>query len=474
MLPGHFIEFLHDECQVTPGMRILVGVSGGADSICLLDLLRRLGFPIVVAHFNHQIRKDAEDDLLFVQNLASSWNVPFVQGEGNVRDFARKNKKTLEEAARICRYDFLKNEAARIEIGFVAVAHTATDQAETILMHLLRGCGLDGLQGMLPVTRLSDSLPIRLIRPLLSVWKKDVLTYCAMNNLEYREDYTNLDPGYFRNRLRLQLMPSLREYNPGIEKHLINLGNISHRELSLINQLVMQAYQQCLIEENPAFIALSRAALLKVENGMLQRLLLHTFHKLMDTSIELDFDMAERMARFVRKPNSKNHLSLLISSEMLIEGDILYFHHRNSALPFPDYPFMESGSEFIVDVPTMVKLNEKWTLRTSLVPTNEVKFTKKTSSLILTAYLDAEKISWPMILKSQQPGTRFQPLGLQGQTQKLSDFWINKKIPSRFRSTWPLLFNKGEVACIIGLQPTQQYQITGETRMAVKIELEKQ
>jgi tRNA(Ile)-lysidine synthase len=470
MLPVQFIEILEHECQVKPGMRILVGVSGGADSICLLDLFQQSGYPMLVAHFNHKLRKEAEDDLFFVRNLARLRNLHFVQGEGNVKDFAKKNRKTLEEAARICRYEFLKREANKNGIGIVAVAHTATDQAETILMHLLRGCGLDGLQGMLPVSLLNDSPQIRLIRPLLSFWKEDILTYCAKNNLEFRDDQTNFDPGYFRNRLRLKLMPILREYNSNIEKHLINLGKISNRELRLINQSVIRSYQLCLVEEKSTYINLSKTALLNVENGMLQRVLQLAFHKLTSRSIELNFYMVEKMTCFVRKPNGKNHLSLPSSIELIIEGDYVYFHHRKTALPSQNYPFMDPKLELNVDVPTEIKVNPKWTMKTFLVPFEEIKFPKDSTSLILEAFLDEAKISWPMILKCQQPGVRFEPLGLHGKTQKLSDFWINKKIPHRFRSSWPLLFDGEEIAWIPGFQPAHKFKITGETRRAVKIE----
>ncbi len=398
-------------------------------------------------------------------------NLPFVQGEGNVRDFAKKNRKTLEEAARICRYDFLKREAIRNEIGIVAVAHTATDQAETILMHLLRGCGLDGLRGMLPVSLLNNPPQIRLIRPLLSVWKEDILTYCAKNNLEFRDDRTNFDPGYFRNRLRLKLMPILREYNPNIEKHLFNLGRISNRELRFINQLVTQLYGQCLVEEKSTYITLSKTALLNVEDGMQQRILQLAFRKLTYGSIELNFDMVERMTCFIRKPNAKNHLSLPAFFELIIEGDDVYFHHRKAALPSQNYPFMDPKLEFNVEFPAEIKINHQWTIRTSFVPFEDLKFLKDSISLLLEAFLDAEKISRTLILKCQQPGLRFEPLGLHGKTQKLTDFWINKKIPRRFRSSWPLLFNGREIAWIPGFQPAQKFKITNETRTVVKIEL---
>lgn len=471
MLLGKFNNFLNHECQIKPGLRILVGVSGGADSVCLLDLFQQSGFPILVAHFNHNLRKEAESDLLFVKNLARLRNFPFVHGAGNVRDFAKRNRKTLEEAARICRYEFLKNEAIKNGIGIVAVAHTANDQAETILMHLLRGCGLEGLNGMQPVTLLNDSPQIHLIRPLLSVWKQEILSYCKENNLEFRVDHSNFEPDFFRNRLRLKLIPVLREYNPNIEKHLNNLGKITHRELKLINPLVIKAYQQCLIEEKSEYIALSKNALLKIENGMLQRVLQLGFRKLISGLIELNFDMLESMSRFVRKPNSKNHLSLLASFEILLEGDYVYLYQQNAALPSHNYPFMEPEQALNVEVPASVNLNLRWNINTSLVSIKDVKFPKNSTPLIFKAFLDAEKITWPMKLKCQQPGMRFKPLGLHGKSQKLSDFWINKKIPRRFRASWPILFNGKEIAWIPGFQPAHNYHIIDQTRTAVMIEL---
>ena len=471
MLLSQFKNNLYHACLVNPGEPILVGVSGGADSICLLDLLQKSGHPLMVAHFNHHLRVEAKNDLEFVKEAAILYDLPFIEGEGDVNGFAKKNHKTLEEAARICRYEFLKKEARQNKIDLVAVAHTASDQEETILMHILRGCGLEGLQGMLPVTVMDSSSNIRLIRPLLSYWKEDVLSYCGQNQLTFINDLTNNDPNFFRNRLRLQLMPTLREYNRNIDNHLNNLGKISSRDLKLINQLVINEYLRCLVDENPEYIVFSKTELLKIGNRLLQRVMQYALRKLSGSSIELGFDLIEEMTEFVQKPNAKNHLSLLSNYEISFEGDLLFLNHKQARLPYQNYPFMGQGVELTVKVPGCFKVNTKMTLKTSLVPAEKVIFSEKTTQLTYEAYLDAAKIKEPMMLKCQQSGDCYHPLGLQGKKQKLSDFWINKKIPRRFRSSWPLLFSDNEIAWIPGFQPSHCVQVTAETKMAVKVEL---
>jgi len=468
---NQFKESLFREFQINLDDRIIVGVSGGADSICLLDLLQRSGCSLVVAHFNHHLRTEAEQDLQFVKEIAKSRGLSFIQGGGDVRRYAKIHHKTIEEAARICRYDFLFQQAYKRGIKFVAVGHTASDQAETILMHLLRGCGLSGLQGMLPVTSLGNYPNIKLIRPLLCFWKEDVLAYCRQNHLNYKEDRTNNDPNYFRNRLRLELIPTLREYNPNVEQHLVNMGEIARRDLALINQYTMNHYRQCLLEETPDYVSLSRIRFLETPNGLKQSILRHAFQKLSSSTIELNFNLTERMVDFIQNAIIKNPLPLVSGYELLLEGDFIYLYSKGAVLPFQYYPCMDPSLIKILKFPGVTKINHLWSVKTGFISREDVAFQFSHGQLIYEAYLNAEKINSPLQMKCQKPGDRFSPLGLGGKKQKLSDFWVNKKIPKRFRSTWPLLFHKNEIVWIPGFQPSHLFRVMEDTLKIIKVEL---
>ena len=194
---------LQNECLIEAGRPLVVGVSGGPDSLCLLDLLRRSGCQVVVAHLDHGLRAEAAQDADTVAGLAKRFGLPYVQGQVDTRAYAEAHSLSIEEAARVLRYRFLFEQARQHAAQAVAAGHTADDQVETVLMHLLRGAGLVGLKGMayrmLPNPWSSE---IALLRPLLGVWRSQVIEYCEEHALQPVLDRTNLDTTYFRNRLR--------------------------------------------------------------------------------------------------------------------------------------------------------------------------------------------------------------------------------------------------------------------------------
>ena len=196
------IQQVLQNCKIHPNQLVIVGVSGGADSLCLMDLLHRSGLPILAAHFNHQLRSEADADEAFVMDCATKIGVSWVVGRGDVKGFALQNGFSLEEAARKKRYSFLFEQARVNGAQAVAVAHHAGDQVETILMHFVRGSGIAGLRGMQHRTVLPEwDAFIPLIRPLLGVERAEIEEYCLDHGLRPRQDETNTDVNIFRNRL---------------------------------------------------------------------------------------------------------------------------------------------------------------------------------------------------------------------------------------------------------------------------------
>ena len=232
-----FPTTLQSECHLEQDLLLLVGVSGGPDSLCLLDVLRRLDYRLVVAHLDHGLRPESADEALAVQRLAESLGAACVVERQDVSAFAEMHGISLEEAARSVRYRFLFEQARLYEAQAVAVGHTADDQVETVLMHLLRGAGLSGLRGMayrsLPNTWSQD---IPLVRPLLGTWREEVLAYCHANALQPHLDSSNLDIRFYRNRLRHDLIPYLKNYNPRVHEVLWRTARVLSDDYAVLEQ----------------------------------------------------------------------------------------------------------------------------------------------------------------------------------------------------------------------------------------------
>src|ERR1051325_10132421 len=208
-------SILREQCGLNRDVPIIVGVSGGPDSLCLMSILRKAGYHTIVAHFNHKLRPDSDTDANIVEQTAARLNLASVIENGDVRAYAEAEKLSIEEAARILRYRFLMGQAHRLNAQAVAVGHTADDQVETVLMHFLRGAGLAGLKGMGYRTIIHMFDPeIPIVRPLLDMWREETVVYCASHGFRPRDDPSNASLDFFRNRLRHLLIPTLESYNP--------------------------------------------------------------------------------------------------------------------------------------------------------------------------------------------------------------------------------------------------------------------
>ena len=234
------------------GQLIVVGVSGGADSLALLHALRafRAEFNIRLhaAHLNHQLRgAESEGDARFVEALAREWEIPITVESHDVEAFARLKKLSVEEAARMVRYGFLEQVAEREGAHAVAVAHNADDQVETILMHFLRGSGLAGMRGMQPTSTYPFHAPLRLVRPLLAVRRIDIEAYCASQRIDPREDASNTDTHFLRNRLRHEVLPLLEQVNPNLRQVLRRNARIIGDDHDYVAQRADGAWKRTLL-----------------------------------------------------------------------------------------------------------------------------------------------------------------------------------------------------------------------------------
>jgi len=236
MLTYHVAESLKEKCGINIQEKIVLGFSGGADSICLLDILHKLGYKVVVAYFNHQLRPSMGEEVRFVKEVVEKYKYDFKLGAEDIGNLAKKTNKGIEETARFFRYQFLMRVAQDTDSSSVMVAHHADDQVETILMNIIRGTGLNGLIGMDYVSfgKFSKSIPI--IRPFLDVWKDEILSYCEDNDLTFTIDETNINEVYTRNSVRVSLIPFLEKYNPNFKQGLIRMSSILYDDHAFIKK----------------------------------------------------------------------------------------------------------------------------------------------------------------------------------------------------------------------------------------------
>ncbi len=479
-----FEETLQRYQLLTPGSRVIVGVSGGADSVALLHLFTRLRatwrLELHVAHLHHGIRgAEADADAAFVADLATRWGLPSTIERLDVPALARQEHLALEEAARRHRYAFLARVALQQQATAIAVAHHADDQAETVLMHLLRGSGPAGLRGMAPRTPLSAyrvlPLPpearqgLTLIRPLLFTPRAAIDAYCAAFDLPTRSDSSNQDTTFFRNRLRHEVLPYLARLNPRIAQRLCALAEVVRADYELLDSLAQHAWDSLLRAAHPDALSFDltgfRALPLSLQRAIIRRAA-YTLHP---TLRDVDFTHVEAAVRIATTGETGQQATLPRGLVLRLGYDQLTIAHAD-ARPLPDdRPFLEPGTLLPLTLPGQHDLPHGWTLTLTLLPTWDLH-NIRTNPDPFTAYLDADALRPPLTLRTRRPGDRFAPLHL-GADVNLGDFFVRAKIPAPWRDALPLLCSGDTILWIPGIRLSDQARVTPSTHSVVKCSL---
>lgn len=464
---------LEKDCQLVKTQPILVGVSGGPDSLCLLIALHQLGYPVIVAHLNHGLRPEADSDALAVRGITDRLGVPFIQGIEDVADFANKNAFSVEEAARMLRYHFLFDQAGRIHAQAVAVGHTADDQVETVLMHLLRGAGLDGLKGMtirtLP-TAWSQEIP--LVRPLLSIWREEVLAYCQAHGLHPVLDRSNLDTTFFRNRLRHELIPILENYNPAVRQNIWRTALVLAGDHDVLSQVISRAWEGCLIEQGPGWEAFDLRQLREQSLGLQRHLLRRAIALLRPGLRDIGFDTVTRALDFIAHPSRSKQCDLSAGLCLRSENGRLWIATWEADLPGSQWPQMISKTSLYLDVPGELSLPMGWTLHAERVTNSQSTYRQALMNADpFQAWVDAENIKIPLVVRSRCPGERFFPLGMDNHSLKLADFMINVKVPRRARMAWPLVCSGPDILWVPGYRLGHTHRLQQTARRAIYLQL---
>ena len=457
-------DYVDQEALLEPKQRLVVGVSGGADSLCLMDSLHRLGYRLVVAHFDHRLRPESRAEAESVREAAAAYGVPAVIGSMEVHQKSR----TSEQTARIARYRFLAQVARRRRIRTVAVGHTADDQVETVLMHLLRGAGPTGLRGMLPRTALDawiggvEAPGLTVIRPLLELKRSQTAAHCSAHGLSPLHDPSNQDLRFFRNRLRHELIPELRKYSPGIEDTLRRTAKVMAAESELVDELVESNWNSWVREFGSDALALDRDRLVGAPVALQRAALRRAIQTLRPELRDIGFEAIERGLGSLR---DRRRQTLIGQLELLPVRNNLVLRSIAAPLTFPEFPQLRTPAVRRLRIPGSIRLANRWGIELRAAGRS-----RPVGRQVGQVRFDLDRLPHPIVLRPPRPADRLQPAGMRG-TLKLADLFINRKIPRQARARWPVLASGEDLIWIPGLHRSRIAAPSSKSKRLLELSL---
>ena len=478
-------RFLFKHDLLPRSSTIIVGVSGGADSLCLLHALKTLtpefDWQLHVAHLNHQLRgAEAQADADFVRDVAQQWDLPRTIDSRDVHDFARDHKLSLEEAARQVRYGFLREVALAQHSETIAVAHNADDQAESVLMHFLRGSGLSGLRGMLPKMHLEEyriSPPtsnvqfpreasnIYLVRPLLETPRSAIEEYCRQRDLHPRIDATNADTTYFRNRLRHELLPILETYNPNIRSILRRTADVIAAEHEVLQAHTNYAWGMTVVEETDTAVTFDLPLWREQPIGVQRALLRQAIYQLRPPLRDIDFVHIEDAIEILQRAATGDQVTLPLNLFIEVSYATFTIAPRDE-LTLPDWPLLpERSTPLAIKLPGITPLPESaWIIEATFEACDHSHVPLSR----FAACFDADTLPGPLTLRARTSTDRFHPQGMPSLV-RLKDWLINVKVPHIIRDRLPLLVSGDHIVWVPGYRVGQPFLVRDETRHIVKL-----
>ena len=441
------------------GGKMIVSLSGGPDSVCLfnvlLELRKKYKFQMQAAYFNHNLRgKESLKEERFVRKMIEKTTIPLTVTALDVKGYAKSRKTSIEEAARFLRYQNLVKLAVKLNADMVAMGHTASDQAETILMRIMRGSGPEGLEGIPPVRKLVDRVCV--IRPLIEVYREEIIKYLKSKKIEYCIDSSNLKPVYLRNKVRLKLLPFMeKNFTKDIRSKLVNIADIFREENRFFLQIVDKAMRSVVKQENGR-ISIDFVKLLGYSKSLRRRII----HGILEgrtsyKNIEAVINIAEAGATgsVIDIPGYTVRKDYRKMDYLPVTGKIAIKKKAEAGILFPGITRLP---EFMMEIETGI-------LRTKPVFGND-KF---------CAYFDADRIdTGKLTIRSRRNGDRFLPFGADG-SKKLKQYFIDMKVPSYLRDDVPVLEDGKRILWIVGMRQAEDARVTGNTKRILRIKVRK-
>lgn len=437
---------------------VVVAVSGGADSVCLLKVLFQvrgyLKIDLIVAHFDHGLRpQEDEIETEFVANLAGSLNLPLASDKAN--SITKVHGTSIEEKAREMRYQFLEKVLDEYHAQKVATGHNMNDQAETVLMHLLRGAGPTGLSGIPPIRQ------ERFIRPLINITSDEIRSYLKQKDMPFMMDSSNLEKRYLRNRIRLELIPFLLNYQPRLIQHLGELASLCRQENQFMEEEAKRGLQMVTLDSSEHSLDLSLPPFKDLSPPLQYRIIRQAIRRIKGNLRRIDaghiktiIDLANNI-----RPQSKTDLPENLIVKKIYERLSFSLGTESETLDF-SYDIKDSVRFHVPEINQTLSLEE----------ISRKDFVLYSPSLD-EAFLDLDMLQWPLRVRNFRPGDRFMPLGLDS-FKKVKDVFIDNKVPSEQRKKIAILQSGNNIVWLCGIRIDNRYRIKEKTKRILRCKIE--
>lgn len=451
---------------------VLIGVSGGPDSVALLHILialaSKFSLRLGVAHLNHCLRQvESDDDAKFVASLSKTVELPCYIHKENVMKYQKENKLSLEDAARRVRYTFFNKVAKQNDYNKIALGHHCDDNAELVLMNLFRGSGALGLSGIPPIRN------NQIIRPLIHSRRSDIITFLKENRFEYAADKSNMETRYLRNKIRHHLIPRLKTaYNPNIIETLNRLTVIINSEEEWIDNEISQLIKKIMVDRKQDHVTLSISKLKKTHLAQQRRIFRKAIHFVKGDLRRISFTHIDAIARLLTSRSTNGSLDLPHSIRVRKVEDSLVFTKEKGVLRNlnrNDQRPEKVSFNYIIEKPTHLFIKE---IDTNMV-FSEMRYEHMPNFHLAgqhTAFVDKNRLRFPLTVRNYRSDDRFRPLGMDG-TQKVKKYFINNKVPLADRYRCPVVASQGKIIWLGGHRIDESVKLTPSTRKVMKIEL---
>lgn len=451
MILSKFIKTIESYGMLSPRDKVVVAVSGGSDSVGLLHLLmelKKFNLSLVVAHLNHKLRGiESDRDAEFVEKVVRDTDFQFEYKEVDTEKYKRKNKLSMEDAGRRLRYEFFNEVLEKYNANKIATAHTLDDQAETVLMRIIRGSGTLGLSGIPPISN-------NIIRPLINISRSEIREYLKSKHFNWVEDSSNVSREFRRNKIRSELMPLLTEYNPSIQDTLARSAEILRIESDYTRSEVEKIFDKIISKKSIGLIGKIKKYL-KIQKALRLGIIRKCVEELKG---DLHGISAKHLLSIDRVLSSDSS-----SAEIDLPGN-LFFAKGYKVFCITNKENLEKDYTYVIE-------NEgKW--RFSPILTVELNYSDDNSSWgdERVGHFSLKKVRFPIKIRNFRPGDRFVPLGMR-RFKKIKDFFIDEKVPRFVRKNIPILETKDGIIWIGGLRIDNRFKVEENEKEFLKIKI---
>jgi tRNA(Ile)-lysidine synthase len=444
--------------MIDRGDSIIVAVSGGADSVCLLKILyalrKHLNISLTVAHFNHGLRpREDEKETEFVAKLAKKLNLALINDIS--KNITKVHGSSIEEKAREMRYQFFQKAINENHAQKLALGHTLNDQAETVLMHFLRGTGITGLSGIPPIRQNC------FIRPLIDITRDEIHSYLKENDESFIMDSSNLETRYLRNKIRLELLPLLLDYQPKLVEHLGELAFLCRQETRFLDGEATKLLDMITVDSSKNSLELLLTNFTTLSSSLQYRIIRQAIKKIKGNLRKIERGHIKTIIDCANK--DKPQIKVNLPENIIVKKiyDRLRFS-LGDTIKTQNFSYSISNMGML----TIKEINKA----ISLTEISKDDFMLSTDSS-QAAYLDLDKLKWPLRIRNFRPGDKFMPYGMNG-FKKVKDIFIDNKIPSEERKKIPILISHHDIVWVYGIRIDERYKIKQKTKRILRCKIE--